>query len=654
MDLMSAQSTLTVGGSPPDRVPLGWLILLPLGALLLLQVLFTWFDVVPILNGGLADTDAYMRLVRVLDLHASGHWFDARLLRVNPPEGHVQHWTRFLDALLLGGAWLLEPFYGFRMGLHLWGVLISPVLLALALFALDWATIPILGRDARLFACLAFLLQPSIQAYTIVGRPDHHSLLLALFVVQLGLTFRLLLRPEPRPALVAGAVAAVSFWVSPEAVLAIAVTLGALGFYWLQGDLRMSRISRDFMLATTVSLAGLLVIERGPGLLAIESDRLSLVHVALFAAIAGFWVLVVRAERGGRTAWAERAARAEQSQSKHPFPVPRPPAGLGGLGSRLGSAILGMVVIGAGMLVLFPSLRAGPLGQVDPLYEHLRLQQIVEYQPLIPGAWLSAGRFEEIAQRAVRIMGIALAALPFLIVMLARRQPERRAWVALALAMVVFLPIACDEVHFGTYAQALLVIPYAACVAWLIRRTETRLAPVAGQILRPLLLVGALFWPYGVADALPEASIATAGHDCPIDAAAPVLTRLAGGVPKTVLTFTDYAPSLLYDTPLRVLSIPNHRPQPGFATTYRILGALDPEAARADLARHHIDWILLCPSTAERRQFAHVSDDPRTLYRHLVDGTPPSWLRQAPMPADLAGRMSLFIVVPPGAPAASS
>ena len=71
-------------------------------------------------------------------------------------------WTRCFWA----GAWLLEPFYGFRMGLHLWGVLISPVLLALALFALDWATIPILGRDARLFACLAFLLQPSIQAYT--------------------------------------------------------------------------------------------------------------------------------------------------------------------------------------------------------------------------------------------------------------------------------------------------------------------------------------------------------------------------------------------------------------------------------------------------------------------------------------------------------
>ena len=71
---------------------------------------------------------------------------------------------------------------------------------------------------------------------------------------------------------------------------------------------------------------------------------------------------------------------------------------------------------------------------------------------------------------------------------------------------------------------------------------------------------------------------------------------------KTVLTFTDYAPALLYDTPFRVLSIPNHRPQPGFAATYRILTAVDLEAARAEVARHRIDWILLCPSAAEQRR----------------------------------------------------
>ncbi len=651
---MSAQSALSVGGPPPDQVPLGWLILLPLGALVLLQALFAWFAVVPVLHGELADTDAYMRLVRVLDLHASGDWFDARLLRVNPPEGHVQHWTRLLDALLLGGAWLLEPVLGFRTGLHLWGVLISPVLLALAIVGLDWATAPVLSRDARLFACLAFLLQPSIQTYTILGRPDHHGLLLALFVVQLGLTFRLLLRPERRPALAAGAIAAVGFWVSPEAVLAIAVTLGALGLYWLLGDRRMSRISRDFMLATTLVLMLALVIERGPGLLTIENDRLSLVHVAVFAAIAGFWTLVARGERSGAAAWAQRSARAELSRPPRPFEPPPQAAARRGLAGRLAFACIGMGVIAAGMLTLFPGLRAGPYGPVDPLYQHLRLQQIVEYQPLIPAAWLSAGRFEEIARRGLRIMGIALIALPYLLIRIGRSEAERRAWVAIGVALVVFLPIALEEVHFGTYAQALLVIPYAACVVALLGRLGDRLQPGVRQILRPLLVVGALFWQFGIIDAPPQASIAAAAHDCPIPRAAPFLNRIAGGTARTVLTFTDYAPALLYDTPLRVLSIPNHRPQPGFTATYRILTAVDPEAARAEVARHRIDWILLCPSPAEQRQFASVRDDPRTLYRRLVDGTPPPWLRPIPVPPELAGEVSLFsVVAPPSATAAA-
>ena len=96
-----------------------------------------------------------------------------------------------------------------------------------------------------------------------------------------------------------------------------------------------------------------------------------------------------------------------------------------------------------------------------------------------------------------------------------------------------------------------------------------------------------------------------------------------------------------------MLSIPNHRPQPGFAATYRILTALDPEAARAELARHGIDWILLCPSTAERRQFAPRSDDPRTLYRRLVDGEAPSWLRPVPLPPDLRPGEAVQVVVAP-------
>ena len=101
---MPSQSAISAGVAP-DRTPLGWLIAIPLGCLVLIQALLALTGIVPVLDGSLANSDAYMRLTRVLHLHDGGAWFDPREPRVNPPAGHVQHWTRPLDALLLAGAW---------------------------------------------------------------------------------------------------------------------------------------------------------------------------------------------------------------------------------------------------------------------------------------------------------------------------------------------------------------------------------------------------------------------------------------------------------------------------------------------------------------------------------------------------------------------
>ena len=155
---MHSHSAVSAGAAPEPSL-LGRLILIPLGCLLLGQAILTLTGVLPVLDGALGDADAYMRLSRVLELHDSGSWFDSRFPRINPPAGHVQHWTRPLDALLLAGAWLLQPFLGFERALHLWGVLVSPVGLALSVLALEWAARPFLDRDTRLFACLALLLQ---------------------------------------------------------------------------------------------------------------------------------------------------------------------------------------------------------------------------------------------------------------------------------------------------------------------------------------------------------------------------------------------------------------------------------------------------------------------------------------------------------------
>ena len=191
-------------------------------------------------------------------------------------------------------------------------MLISPVLLGLALAAIAWAAAPALDRDTRLLACLVLLTQPTVLAYTSVGRPDHHSLLLLLAVILIGLTARLAATPgDRRAALLAGAIAGVGIWISPEAMTFIGVSLAALGLFWLAGTAGLARANRDYLLAAAATLAGGLLLERAPAeLFALESDRLSIVHVLLFALLAGFWVIIGRAERAGGGGLLGRASAA--------------------------------------------------------------------------------------------------------------------------------------------------------------------------------------------------------------------------------------------------------------------------------------------------------------------------------------------------------
>jgi hypothetical protein len=642
---MPSHSAISAGAPPYQS--LGWLILIPLGCLVLGQAMLAITGIVPVLDGSLGDSDPYMRLARVLHLHDSGSWFDSRFPRINPPEGHIQHWTRPLDVLLLAGAWLLRPFLGFEQGLHVWGVLISPALLALALGAITWAAAPALDRDARMFACLVLLLQPSVLAYTSVGRPDHHSLLLLLALILVGLTARLAAAPQDRrSAVLAGTVAALGIWVSPEAMTFIAVSLATLGLFWLAGTPGMARTSRTYLLSTAAVLAVALLIERGPGdLVAVESDRLSIVHVVLFMLIAGFWVVISRGERAGGSFLALAAAamlwrpRAASSALADGGPGAAPVIG------RVVAALVGVTAIAVLMLLCFPELRQGPLGQVDPLYARLRLQNIVEIQPLVPAAWLASGRVGETLERLIMVAGIALFALPCLGILLVRSSGTAwRFWATVALALLVFLPLAFYQVRWASYAEAFLVWPYAAGVAWLLIRLSG-MADRAGMLVRQLVILAALFWPLLLSAALPHQKIESAGRACPLDRLATVLNETAAA-PRTVLAYADYGSELLYRTPHAVLSIPNHRPQPGFTATHRILTSTDERVARAELARLGVDWILLCPSRTERWTFALNSPTGTTLYQHLADGQAPDWLRPVPLEADLAAAARLFGVVP--------
>lgn len=149
------------------------------GSLLFLMAVFVLLHTFVVLRSDqsvvdfrFTDTDAYSRMVRVQDLLESGNWFDSSYRRVNPPLGHVSHWTRPMDAVILTEAKLLTLFLDDETALHWAGVTIGPVLHLLCLFVLVLGTRPLFGSMYSTLCGLLFLVQPPLVQSFIMGRPD--------------------------------------------------------------------------------------------------------------------------------------------------------------------------------------------------------------------------------------------------------------------------------------------------------------------------------------------------------------------------------------------------------------------------------------------------------------------------------------------------
>ena len=143
---------------------------------------------------------------------------------------------------------------------------------------------------------------------------------------------------------------------------------------------------------------------------------------------------------------------------------------------------------------------------------------------------LAAGRVGEVARRVIQLVGIAFVggAVPGAAAASHRGLPGHRVWVAFALALAMFLPLAAYQVRWSSYAQVLLVPPYSAFVAWLLLRVGGHLPPSRLQLVRPLILVAALFWPLGLAQLLPQQETVTATERAGSTAPAPRSTGWGG------------------------------------------------------------------------------------------------------------------------------
>lgn len=260
-----------------------------------------WIGVTPILEGNLWDPDAYMHLAWVRNLVQTGNWYEHLFTRMNAPYGAPLHFSRLFDLVLLLGAAAGTPFVGFEAALYGWGVAIGPIFHGLSLILLSWGTRPFFSNRSFLVAAFLFSVQRPIIDYMMVGRPDHHSLLLLLMVGLVSCMLRALSGGNGRLLMTSsGVISGLALWVLVEGLLLVVLPVTAWGLAWIMRGNRFVREMWTYCsaLAATTLVAVALEVSPSHWMTPIY-DTVSVVHVSLALIMVLVSTILVAAERRG-------------------------------------------------------------------------------------------------------------------------------------------------------------------------------------------------------------------------------------------------------------------------------------------------------------------------------------------------------------------
>ena len=226
-------------------------------------------------HGGVffVDGDCYSRMTRA-KMVSEGKWIIRHHDFENWPSGITPHTTAPLDWMIVA----LKPVVGFAMSLFdpravsvlrnqsldVAGALISPLLgVATALWLWWWA-----GRmrlPFRAAILLLFALSPILVHGTVLGRPDHQSLLILLLAVALGCELRLVRSADDETivrrawSIAAGSAWGIALWVSLyEPLVLLLAVIAMRAVCDRENMLALGRRSGWVALASSV-IVGLLV-----------------------------------------------------------------------------------------------------------------------------------------------------------------------------------------------------------------------------------------------------------------------------------------------------------------------------------------------------------------------------------------------------------
>ncbi len=601
-----------------DAAPGRGLFVLAVAIIPLVHMLFLWVGHAAVLDGFLPGQDSYMRLVRVEQLYETGAWFDITLARSNWPYGEVQNWTRPADVLMLSGALLLEPFLGFRQALYWWGSVTAPLLHVATALALAWMVAPRLDRSRQFLVVLLFLVQRPVWQHGVLGRTDHHMLVMLTFALVLGGALRVMVGPiRPRDGLLAGVLAGFGLWLTVEFLLVLAVIFAAFTIRWLVGGEGLARRYLWHGLGLTAVVAAALLAERLPDAwFAEEYDRISVVHLLMVVLAAGFWAAVAGLE-------ARNAG--------------------GGVGGRAVVAALGAGCAAGVMLLIYPKFFAGPFVEFSEELWAISTDKTAEFQPLMPTSLADLGSL-------FLHIGPALIAIPYLGYRTWRSRGANLLdfWLLVALGLLIYLPLTLIMRRFSPFAAILLGLVMADLVAHLLDRVSAARGAI-GRLLSTGLIVLVVFAHFVVGGLLGRLFVAApdwAGEPpCPLDVMIDELNRpeTVGPGKHAVLATPNFGPMILYLTEHAVVTTLYARNTAGQLDAFAIYTGTDLANARGMVEKRGIDLLVACIG---KPTYGTRGNDPDTLDNRLRRGEVPTWLQPLELSETARKLYRIYRVVP--------
>lgn len=548
------------------------------------------------LNG---DVDDLVKLHEVRTLLETGNIFDRTLPGVAQPEPYLSHWPWIVDLPYAAFARLLTPLAGFEPALTVTSFAVPLLLLAPALYFYNRLVIAMGFANPAVALPLALIFAARSFFEYAPGRIDYHNLQILLLLAALVLT----LSQNHFAAFVNGLLAALALAISVEFAPFYVLVMAVYAFDWIFGrEEGADRIVR-FGLAFALGGVGLFAAIVPPSAYAaVKCDTYSAPHVTALVA-AGLSFAVVPLLVGRRGGWAMRTA----------------------------ILLVFAAASAAALTLLFPQCLAGPYASLDAYVRDNMLERIPQELSLFrrPDVVLSAS-FPSIMLLFVGALAPAVLCLG--------PHGRSRALVILALFSLLALVLSIDYFRYFRYLPVFsgigLVFVLASFLPPDARLARTLKSPMSlgsrgYALVLPGLVLSAAIALYQLSvrpapDAIPATEFA---DSCDLTHFEPQPVWPAAAIVLTPPLIGAHFLALAEGP--KVVTVPNHPSAHGIERSYRFL---DPSTAdpRSFLDASRATHVALC---AHRGPPSPYLEAAYPFAAALMEGHPPSWLRECPTDA---------------------